>query len=151
VIATLQITECPIVIGSKRARGSVIKYPFYRRVISSMAQLTTFGLFGLGVKDTQVGLKGFERDKITFIMDQMLVKRYAFDIEMLVLARYYGYPILEVPVRLYLNLTSTGINYKTIRDAFIDTLGIFYRLRIIRYYQRQVKQKKLLEKKKATA
>jgi glycosyltransferase involved in cell wall biosynthesis len=151
VIATLEITECPIVIGSKRASGSVIKYPFYRRVISSMAQLITFVLFGLGVKDTQVGLKGFERDKITFIMDQMLVKRYAFDIEMLVLARYYGYPILEVPVRLYLNLTSTGINYKTMKDTLIDTLGIFYRLRIIRYYQRQVKKRKLLEKKKATA
>ena len=151
VIATLQITECPIVIGSKRARGSVIKYPFFRRVISAVAQLTTFVLFGLGVSDTQVGLKGFEREKITFIMDQMLVKRYAFDIEMLVLARYYGYPILEVPVRLYLNLTSTGITYKAIRDTFIDTLGIFYRLRIIRYYQRQVKKKKLLEKKKATA
>lgn len=151
VIATLQITECPIVIGSKRARGSVIKYPLYRKFISSLAQLTTFVLFGLGVKDTQVGLKGFERDKITFIMDQMLVKRYAFDIEMLVLARYYGYPILEVPVRLYLNLTSTGITYKAIRDTLIDTLGIFYRLRIIRYYQRQVKKKKLLEKKKATA
>jgi hypothetical protein len=70
---------------------------------------------------------------------------------MLVLARYYGYPILEVPVRLYINLTSSGINYKTIIDTFIDTLGIFYRLRIIRYYQRQVKKKKLLEKKTATA
>ena len=148
VIATLDITECPIVIGSKRANGSVIKYPLYRKFISAMAQLTTFVLFGLGVKDTQVGLKGFEREKITFIMDQMLVKRYAFDIEMLVLARYYGYPIVEVPVRLYLNLTSTGINYKTVRDTLIDTLGIFYRLRIIRYYQRQVKQKKLFDKKK---
>lgn len=30
-------------------------------------------------------------------------------------------------------------------------VGIFYRLRIIRYYQRQVKQKKLLEKSKVTA
>jgi hypothetical protein len=70
---------------------------------------------------------------------------------MLVLARYHGYPILEVPVRLYINLTSSGINYKTVRDTFIDTLGIFYRLRIIRYYQRQVKKKKLSEKKKATA
>lgn len=151
VIATLQITECPIVIGSKRASGSVIKYPFYRRVVSSIGQMITFVLFGLGVKDTQVGLKGFEREKITFIMDQMLVKRYAFDIEMLVLARYYGYPILEVPVRLYLNLTSSGINYKTMRDTLIDTLGVFYRLRIIRYYQRQVKQKNLSENKKATA
>ena len=151
VIATLQITEAPVVIGSKRARGSVIQYPFFRRVISAGAQLTTFVLFGLGVSDTQVGLKGFEREKITFIMDQMLVKRYAFDIEMLVLAKYYGYPILEVPVRLYLNLTTSGVTYKAILDAFIDTLGVFYRLRIIRYYQRQVKQKKLLEKKKATA
>ena len=38
-----------------------------------------------------------------------------------------------------------------VRDTLIDTLGIFYRLRIIRYYQRQVKQKKLLEKSKVTA
>jgi hypothetical protein len=143
----VQITEAPVVIGSKRARGSVIQYPFFRRVISACAQLTTFVLFGLGVSDTQVGLKGFEREKITFIMDQMVVKRYAFDIEMLVLARYYKYAILEVPVKLYINLTSSGVNYKTIRDAFIDTLGIFYRLRILRYYQKQAKK---LKKKKAS-
>jgi glycosyltransferase involved in cell wall biosynthesis len=139
VIATLQITECPIVIGSKRAPGSVIQYPFHRRIVSAIGQLVTFGLFGLGVRDTQVGLKGFEREKITFIMDQMVVKRYAFDIEMLVLARYYKYDILEVPVRLYLNFQNSGINYKTTRDTLIDTLGIFYRLRILRYYQRQAK------------
>lgn len=147
VIATLQITEAPVVIGSKRARGSVITYPFARRLISACAQLTTFVLFGLGVSDTQVGLKGFEREKITFIMDQMVVKRYAYDIEMLVLARHYHYAILEVPVRLYLNLTASGVTYKTTRDTFIDTLGIFYRLRILRYYQKQAKK---LKKKKAT-
>ena len=77
----------------------------------------------------------------------MVVKRYAFDIEMLVLARYYKYAILEVPVRLYLNLTASGVTYKTTRDTFVDTLGIFYRLRILRYYQKQAKK---LKKKKAT-
>lgn len=135
VIATLQVTQFPIVIGSKRAVGSDVQYPFRRKVISAFGQLMTWGLFGLSVRDTQVGLKGFRRDVLQFLMPQLLVKKYAFDIELLALARYYGYKMVEVPVRLYLNFVTTGINRKALIDTFIDTLAIFYRIRIIRYYQ----------------
>jgi glycosyltransferase involved in cell wall biosynthesis len=133
---TLKVTGCPIVIGSKRHLASVIKYPWQRRVISIMGQILTKILLNLGVSDTQVGIKGFRTDVIKKIMAKTLVKRFAFDIEVLAIARLYGYKITEVPVKLLFNGMTSNINPKAILEVIMDVLAIFYRIKILRYYQK---------------
>jgi hypothetical protein len=98
-------------------------------------------LFGLNVRDTQVGMKFFRREVVEKILPRLLVKAFAFDIEMLSVANYLGYrKIYEAPVELKMKFSggvSTIASSGFVRTSFNvlwDTLAVFYRLRILHYY-----------------
>ena len=129
-----------IIIGSKRHPVSKVKYPWQRKVFSYGYQILVKILFGLNVKDTQVGMKFFKREVLEKTLPRLLVKKWAFDIEMLAVARYLGFKkIYEAPVELTNEfggasiLTSRGF-YKTVLGMLWDTLAVFYRLKILDYY-----------------
>ena len=50
-----------IVVGSKRHPASKVSYPLKRRLYSMVYQIFVYFLFGLKIRDTQVGLKLFKR------------------------------------------------------------------------------------------
>jgi glycosyltransferase involved in cell wall biosynthesis len=126
------------VIGSKRHPESQVKYPRPRRVGSWLYQQLVRLLFSLDVRDTQVGLKLFRREVAEEVLPLLLVKQFAFDLEFLAVARALGYRrIREEPVRLEYQFTGSGVRSPAVALALIDTAAIFYRLRILRYYQRK--------------
>src|SRR5204862_601510 len=89
-----------LAIGSKRHPASVVHYPPSRRVASWCYQQLNRLLFRLDVRDTQVGLKVFSRRVADEVLPLVLVKRYAFDVELLAVARSLGYDrVRELPVR----------------------------------------------------
>jgi len=102
-------------------------------------------LFGINVKDTQVGMKFFQRKVLEDVMPRLLVKRFAFDIEILAVAYYLGYKrIGEAPVEISFNFTESIVSQdivSAISKTFWDTLAIFYRLKILRYYDTGNKRK----------
>lgn len=126
-----------IIVGSKRHPVSQVNYPLERRIISSLYQLFVRVFTGLNVRDTQAGLKIFRRKVLEDVLPRLLVKRYAFDLEMLTVARRLGYKkIFEAPVKISYNfkdLTHAG-TIESMKNALIDTLAIIYRLKILRYY-----------------
>lgn len=127
-----------IVIGSKRHPVSKVNYPWYRKILSFVYQLLIRLLFGLTIRDSQVGLKLFRREVLEDVLPRLLVKRFAFDIEMLAVAHHLGYRrIYEAPVELDFSgvstITSTHF-WKAIWNVFWDTLAVFYRLHILGYY-----------------
>lgn len=134
-----------IIIGSKRHPASKVNYPFDRRLISFVSQLFIRLLFGLNVRDTQVGMKFFRRKVIEDILPRLLVKKFAFDIEMLVVAYSLGYKrIFEAPIELDFNFKGSVLSQKLFNellDAFWDTIAIFYRLRFLRYYEDKNKRR----------
>jgi hypothetical protein len=72
------------------------------------------------------------------VLPLLLVKRYAFDIELLAVARAFGFDrVGEMPIRLDYRFTGSGVRSRAVLRALIDTAAIFYRLRILRYYQRR--------------
>lgn len=129
-----------IIVGSKRHPASKVNYPWQRRVLSIGYQILVWLLFGLKVKDTQVGMKFFKREILEKVLPRLLVKHFAFDVEMLAVANYLGYKrIYEAPVdiRLAFGGTSTITSQKFLLSVFkmlIDTLAIFYRLKLKNYY-----------------
>lgn len=126
------------VIGSKRHRDSRVQYPPVRRLYSLLYQLLVRVLFRLRVRDTQVGMKVFRRDVLAAVLPRVLVKRYAFDIEVLAVARHLGFTrVEEHPVVLDYQFTGSGVKARAILQALWDTAAVFYRLRIIRYYDRE--------------
>lgn len=129
--------DADIIIGSKRHPASKVNYPRSRRIFSFGYQMGVKILFGLRITDSQVGMKLFKREVLEKVMPRLLVKRYAFDIETLVVAHYLGYKkIYEAPVEIHYNFKdivhASGI--KSILNMLWDTLGVFYRLKILRYY-----------------
>lgn len=129
-----------IIVGSKRHPVSKISYPWQRRLLSIGYQILVRVMFGLKIRDTQVGLKFFRKKTLDKVLPRLLIKTYAFDIEMLAVANHLGFSrIYEAPVDIDYNFGgSSSVTRKSflkiITRMMIDTLAVFYRLRILRYY-----------------
>ena len=134
-----------IIVGSKRHPVSKVRYPLYRRMLSCGYQMLTRLLFGLNVRDTQVGLKLYRRVVLEDVLPRLLVKRFAFDIEILAVAWRLGYKrIYEAPVELEFSAASTITSrsfWTIIYRMLWDTLAVFYRLKIVHYYDDVNKRK----------
>ena len=125
-------------IGSKRHPESRVQYPRSRRLASWCYQQLNRLLFDLDVRDTQVGLKVFSRRVADDVVPLLLVKRFAFDLELLAVAKAFGYGrVRELPVRLDYRFTGSGVRSLAVLLALWDTAAIFYRLRILRTYERK--------------
>ena len=123
-----------IVVGSKRHKRSVVQYPWHRRLVS-IVYFTLVRLFiGLPVTDTQTGMKLFKREVLGPALDRMLVKTYAFDLELLAIAHSRGARIAEAPVRIRFGSKFGALKSSTVRQMSIDSLAVFYRLRVLKYY-----------------
>lgn len=129
-----------IIVGSKRHPVSKVYYPWQRRLLSIGYQLLVLILFGLKIRDTQVGMKFFKRDVLEKVLPRLLVKAFAFDVEILAVANYLKYNrIYEAPIEIKLKFgdssTITSRNFiRTVIGMLIDTLAIFYRLKLLNYY-----------------
>ena len=125
-------------IGSKRHPDSVVFYPRSRRIASWCYQQLNRMLFRLDVRDTQVGLKVFSRRVVDDVVPLLIVKRFAFDLELLAVATSLGYDrIRELPVRLDYRFSGSGVGSLAVLAALWDTAAIYYRLRILRTYERK--------------
>jgi hypothetical protein len=137
-LAVARDERLDLVVGSKRHPDSVVFYPRSRRIASWCYQQLNRVLFRLDVRDTQVGLKVFRREVADEVVPLLLVKQFAFDLELLAVARELGYDrVREQPVRLDYRFTGSGVGSRAVLRALLDTAAVFYRLRILRTYQRK--------------
>ena len=137
ILEYLEKNNAEIAIGSKKHPLSVISYPLSRRIMSKTYQLLVHALFNLNVSDTQVGLKAFRRKVLEHSFPRLVVKQFAFDLELLSVAHMLGYSkIIETPIILKHNFSST-IGLKSIYKILQDTAAIFYRKNFLKYYQRE--------------
>jgi len=124
------------VIGSKMHPDSELFYPKSRKIISTGYYIFLLLLFRLNVRDTQTGLKLFKAEALKPVMEKILAKRFAYDIEVLAVLNRKGKRIIDAPIKL---VFTRGQSWNRIRfsdfwNTFVDTLAIFYRLYILKYY-----------------
>lgn len=142
LMSHMQWYGADIIVGSKRHPVSRVNYPLLRYLLSIGYHLVVRLLFGVSVTDTQSGIKIFRREVLEKVLPRMLVKKYAMDIEMLAVAQYLGFKrIYEAPIEVTFDKNTSGISWKTIIRQFIDTLAIFYRLKILHYYDDKNKRR----------
>ena len=127
------------VIGSKRHPLSRVDYPPIRRLYSTIYYFIVRLLFGLPVRDTQTGLKVVRMEVLRNVFPRILVKRFAFDLEMLTNAHRLGYRIAEAPVTLEFRRVLGRINWRDAWSVLLDTAAIYYRMHIRHYYDRMPK------------
>lgn len=137
LLSHMEWYNADVIVGSKLHPVSKVSYPVYRTILSWGYRTLNKILFGFQVRDTQVGLKFFKREVVLNVLPRLLVKRYAFDIEMLAVAYALGYTrIYEAPIEINFksgSITSANL-WKVIFYMIWDTLAVFYRLRSIHYY-----------------
>ncbi len=128
-----------IIVGSKRHPASQIQYSVARRILSIGYYWLVRLLFMINVRDTQAGIKIFRKQVLEKILPRLVEKKFAGDLEMLVVARQMGYKrIYEAPIKLDYTLSkiTSAATVNSIRGIFIDTLAIFYRTYFLRYYKK---------------
>ncbi len=129
--------EADIIVGSKRHPASIINYPLSRKILSLAYYFLVKALFGIKVHDTQAGIKIFKRKVLEKILPHLVEKKFAGDLEMLVVANHFGFTrIYEAPIRLDYGLASvtSAATIHSILGILVDTFAIFYRLHIVNYY-----------------
>jgi len=144
ILEHMQWYNADVIVGSKRHPASQVSYPSSRKIISFLYQLFVRIFTGLNVRDTQAGLKIYRREVLEKVLPRLLVKTYAFDLEILSVAHRLGFRrIFEAPIKLKYNFSDlTHASTLThMRKAFIESLAIIYRLRLRRYYDDDNKRK----------
>lgn len=140
-VRRFEVSNIDAVVGSKRHPQSEVSYPLLRRGLSLGFQVLVRILFRITVRDTQVGAKVFRAEMLRIVAPLLLIKRYAFDLEVLAVGAEFGFErIEEVPIRLAYRFSGTGINTDAVRRMFIDTLAVAYRIRLRHWYVRQFAQ-----------
>lgn len=135
LMSHLEWYEADIIVGSKRHPASRVNYPLLRHIYSIGYHLLVRLLFDLPLKDTQSGIKIFTRRVLEKILPRLLVKKHAMDIEMLAVSWNLGFKrIFEAPIEVTFDKSTSSISWETILYMLKDTLAVFYRLKILRYY-----------------
>ena len=130
----MEKTNADAVIGSKKAKNSKVIYSFKRRFLSNGYYYFIKILFGLPVRDTQTGFKLFKKEALKECINYVFVKRYAFDLELLIVLHKKGYKIVECPVEVTQSRLAGRIGQKDVLSVFKDTIKIFNRLYFKKFY-----------------
>ena len=108
--------ETDIVIASREVEGA-IRYdePSYRHFTGRVFNLFIRTLALPKLHDTQCGFKGFRADIAEDLFRYQSIEGWAFDVEILFIAKMRGYKIIELPVPWYYNAES---KINVLRDSF---------------------------------
>lgn len=98
-IAKQAETNADIVTGTRYAgNGGVYGWDFKRKLISRGANYLTSVLLRPGVSDLTGSFRLYKKSVLEALVERNQSKGYAFQMEMMVLARRLGYKISEVPI-----------------------------------------------------
>jgi dolichol-phosphate mannosyltransferase len=134
--------SCDLVIGSKKHPLSKVNLSAHRGFLSTAFRFLSKELVGIkDISDTQVGLKVGKAELLRRISEITIVRRYAFDIEFLIIALMLNANIRELPITF--KSSKEGIRIVEIARMFTDIVKISYRYRINHWYQKQLEQPRL--------
>jgi dolichyl-phosphate beta-glucosyltransferase len=117
-----------LVIGSRALPESnmLVRPPLRRYLAGRVYSLLVQIVLMRGIPDTQCGFKGFKREVANDLFSRLTLDGFAFDVELLFLARKRGYRIKTIPVSLTFAQKSSKVR------LFADSLHMLLDLLRIR-------------------
>ncbi len=105
-----------VAFGSRALPESniIVHQPFYRETMGRIFNLFVRLIVLRGVKDSQCGFKLFRAEVARKVFAEQQLSGFAFDVEVLLLARKHGYTIKEVAVS-WINSPATRVS--ALKDA----------------------------------
>jgi glycosyltransferase involved in cell wall biosynthesis len=114
--------DCQVSIASREAPGAVrYNEPFYRHLSGRVFNLLIRLLVLPGLQDTQCGFKSFRDNVAEDIFRYQTMTGWAFDVELLAIARLRGYAIREIGIPW---TYTTGSRINVLRDSWRMTLDL---------------------------
>jgi glycosyltransferase involved in cell wall biosynthesis len=127
LVNVMSIYSADAVIGNKRHAYSQIEYTLTRRIVSNGYNFMIRKLFGIELRDTQAGFKLFKREAILAVKDKIKVKRFAFDIEVIVALRENNFRVADAPIHMIRQYNKGSVSFKNIIETGVDTLKVWWR------------------------
>lgn len=134
LVERLEAEGAHVAVGSKYHRDATLNWPLYRRVLSRAYHFVTAVLFRLPLRDTQTGLKAIRREVAVELVPQLRSRRFAWDLELLLLAHRTGRRFVTGPVHVRPAARASRVGWGGALQAGFDTLRIFGRDRMAARY-----------------
>ena len=117
-----------VVIGTRDSRDDkeakqAVPQPAWKRMLGDIGNLVIQFLLLPGIWDTQCGFKAFSAKATQVVFPKMKIERWAFDVEILALAKQAGFKIALVPV-YWINGPESRVNLKGYVQTFFEILKI---------------------------
>ena len=125
-----------IVIGSRRIEGAdiAVKQPLFRDFLGGTFRLVVHTLVPLGIKDSQAGFKCFSRKATGAVFPKQKIFRWAFDVEILAVARKMGLKIKEAPIK-WVNDADSKVKISGMVKMLFEVLQIRWNLWSGKYHK----------------
>ncbi len=116
---------CDVVIGSRAVPGTqiVVRQPKWKEFLGKLGNRWIRFWAVPGINDTQAGFKVFRDDVACSIFPLLTIDRWAFDVELLAIARRRGYRIAEVPIR-WTNYADSKVTIRSYFEVLIDAVQV---------------------------
>jgi len=115
-----------IVIASRDIKGAILDppQPLFRRFVGEVFKYLRKIIVGLWeIEDTQCGFKCFKGEAAEKIFPKAKIEKFAFDPEILLIAKKMGFKIKEVPV-YWKNDLQSKVKFKSMIKMLIDLFKI---------------------------
>ena len=96
---TMLIKKNKIYFGSRNLSDSKVIKKKYRYVLGAILNFLTKKILNTNIKDTQCGFKLYEKSKAKKLFSNMMVKGFAHDLELVLIARKLRFSIKELPIK----------------------------------------------------
>jgi dolichyl-phosphate beta-glucosyltransferase len=114
-----------VIIGTREGAGAVrVGEPESRHVMGRVFNTIVQTLLVPGISDSQCGFKCFSRQAVEDLFPHVTIDGFAFDVEVLFLARKRGYHIAEVPITWYYMEASKVRPFRDTRRMLTEVLRI---------------------------
>ncbi|MEM2876416.1 MAG: glycosyltransferase family 2 protein [Candidatus Bathyarchaeia archaeon] len=118
------------VTGSRMLPDSVVERTSTRKFLSTVYNFMVRAFLRSPVRDHQCGFKAFRRSSLITILDRVKAKHWFWDTEVLVLAAYNGFKVMEIPVVWRSGERSKVRIISDIMDMGLQILKLWWRLNI---------------------
>jgi len=129
-----KINGADIAIASRYVKGAktIPKRSFLRTFVARGGNIFINFVLRLHLKDTRCGFKLFKKEVADNIFPKLLIRTFAFDDEVFVLAKKFGYKVVEVPVEWHdieaLTGVPSGVKLKDILMSFFEVAQMKWNL-----------------------
>lgn len=118
------LIESNIAIGYRPSSGRTFVRNLVGRCYGILVRLTT----GLKLMDTQCGFKAYKRDCANAIFGACRVDGFGIDVEVLLLARLYGYKVAEIPIN-WREISGSKVNL--VKDSWLMLWELFRAIKTV--------------------